>query len=98
MIKYGVFFKGRNTCVVCDANNREEAIRKARAKKVAGSDQPVVACRALKAKALRDAIKGRWVRIRANQGMDEQPDTSKGSYKSSKGSYKYRPQLKPKKN
>lgn len=90
MTKWGCFFKGRNTCVVVDANTREEAIRKARKKNVAGSDQPVVSCRPLKAKALEDAIKGRWVRIRAHQGMDEQPDTSKGSYK-------YRPQLKPKK-
>lgn len=90
MIKYGVFFRGRNTMVVVDAETREEAIKKARAKNVAGSDQPVVSCRPLKAKALEDAIKGRWVRIRAHQGMDEQPDTSTGSYK-------YRPQLKPNK-
>lgn len=85
-MKYNVFFQGRNTGTVVDAKNRQEAIQKARKKKVAGHRGPVVAAKLLQGKDLRDANKGRWVRTRAD-----------GSRSTGKGTYKYRRQLKPKK-
>lgn len=84
---YGVWFEGRNTPAVVRAETRAKALSLARAKKSAGSQGDVNAVRQLKGKALSDANAGKWVRIRHDQGMNDQADTSKGSYK-------YRPQLK----
>lgn len=80
-----VFFKGRNTSTVVTANSRDEAISKAKNKKVAGSDGEVVSARQAnedESKAIRN---GTWLRVRAN-----------GSTNSNSGSYKFRPQLKKK--
>lgn len=74
--KYGVWFAGRNTPVVKTATTRDEAIKKARLSRTAGSSGRVVAARRLKGRDLNDANKGRWVRSR--------PDGSHPAVKSTK--------------
>jgi hypothetical protein len=81
---YLVWFKGRNTCTVVNSETRSGAIAAARAKKVAGHNQPVVKARLANAEERRAISKGTWIRTRAD-----------GSKTSGTGSYKYRPQLKP---
>lgn len=61
---YMVWFAGRNTSTVVRASSRSEAIAKARAKKVAGHDQPVKSVKKAKGKDLDDIKKGKWVRTR----------------------------------
>lgn len=82
---WGVWFKGRNTPHVVEADSRSAAVSKARKSGCAGSDQPVTSARTLKGKSLKEARKGNWVRERA--GKEQTTDA---------GSYKYRPQLKKK--
>lgn len=89
MAYWGIWHRGRNTPIVVEADTRSEAISKSKGTNRAGSDQPVESARKLTGKALEQAKKGEWVRIRKNQGMNEEPDTTKGAYK-------YRPQLKKK--
>jgi hypothetical protein len=61
----GVWFKGRRTPVVVNANSRQEAINKAKQNKKRGGNK-VVSVRNLKGKDLRTANKGRWVRTGPN--------------------------------
>lgn len=89
MAYWGIWHRGRNTPIVVEAKTRSEAISKSKKSNKAGHDQPVESARQLTGKALEKARKGEWVRIRKSQGMNEAPDTSKGSYR-------YRPQLKKK--
>ena len=62
---YLVWFEGRTTSVVVEATSRQQAIRKARAKPVAGRDKPVTAAR--EATAKEDAL------IRRGPGKDGKP-------------------------
>lgn len=80
-----VFFQGRNTSTVATGATREDAIKNARSKGVAGGDKPVVSARQATSDeeaAIRD---GKWLRVRAN-----------GNTNSSSGSFTYRKHLKAK--
>lgn len=66
MAYYLVWFEGRTTSVVVDASTREQAIRKARAKKVAGNDKPVTAARVANESERSQIAKGTWIRTRPN--------------------------------
>ena len=57
----GVWFEGRRTPIVVDADSRGEAISKARSKKKRGGDA-VASVRVLKGTELSQARAGRWVR------------------------------------
>lgn len=83
-----VFFEGRNTSTVVKAGSRKEAVRRARAKKVAGRDQPVVAARRAEGADLKDIEQGKWVRTRASgtrvrgrAPADESPSKYRPQYK-----------------
>lgn len=89
---YMVWFEGRNTSTVVEASSREEAISKARAKKVAGRDQPVKSVQKATGKDLADIQKGRWVRTRPSgqrvhgkAPKDESPSKYRPQFKKDEG-------------
>lgn len=62
---YGVFFGGRRTSIVVDANSRSEAITKARKKKKRGGNN-VEAARLLNEKERKTIRTGAWLRTGKN--------------------------------
>jgi hypothetical protein len=69
--RYLVWFKGRTTPVVVDADDRSAAITKARAKANRGGDGPVVEARQPTAAENKQISNGNWVttRPKGKEGM-----------------------------
>ena len=80
MAYYLVWFEGRTTSVVVDAATREQAIRKARAKKVAGNDKAVAAARVANESERSQIAKGTWIRTRPD-GKSPAESTMKSKYR-----------------
>lgn len=76
MTVYSIFFSGRRTGIVVNANSRSEAISKARKKKRRGGNE-VEATRTLKGTELKQARAGKWVR--------NGPNNEKPGYKGRRG-------------
>ena len=81
---YGVWFKSRgsgrkrNTPVVVKTNDRQRAIKTAKARVRRPSDPVVVSARKLTGASRRTAAAGRWVRERADGSAPKRRNNARG--------------------